>query len=837
MKTKKLLSLVLSTAMVLGSAISVNADTVNNDAQSEVQAQTIGTASAEGTAVTGGYIPSDLDNNTPVYEPEFEAYSNDSLESKYPANGIDGIKAKYPEVRNQNPYGTCWAFSSIGLAEFDLINDGTADKNIDLSELQLAYFAYNSVVDPLGGTTGDYAKYYMDNTTVKYGFLNRGGNYEMAARRMTQWVGAASESDVPYSNVSNNGNSTENALEYLKNGISDEYAYKHDVAHLDNVYLINIKKQPEEVKKQIKIHGAVGIMYDQNDNNYQHCTNSYYDTAENNKGHAVMVVGWDDNYAKTNFRTEAQPTSDGAWLVRNSWGTYCEYFWMSYDTVSLKDTAWVFDFEKNDGYDNNYQLDGGVGVIKSTRYKKVANIFTTQKKDSIVSENLKAVSLSFTDAVNVNYTIEIYTDLTDITNPLSGTKQDYATTEGNTSYAGIYTIPLAATVNLKPGTNYSIVVTTDMPAIDYEVPVTGDVNYNNSMVWENYVSTSAVNQKSYYFYGTGLAYSNNWAWGNFCIKAFTSNVEASPLGDKLAGVSLYLDGKIGVNFYMNLPDALVNDSDAYMRFTLADGTVKTVKVAEAKARKVDGVTCYGFSCDVAAKEMTDEIKAEMVSSNGKVGKTYTYSVKDYANAALSDPVAYANVQNLMKALLNYGAASQQLFNYNTNKLANADLDEADKTISEADFSQYKETITNENSLDGLSYYGSSLVLKSDTTIKHYFQISDNHNISDYRITYTDASNNEIVVTPIEEQNGGNTYYAVSIPNTRAYDLDKCITVNVNYSSNQISNGLQIKFGPFSYCCEVNRSYRNNESLYATANTMYKYWQYAEEYKNSVAYNK
>jgi len=28
--------------------------------------------------------------------------------------------------------GTCWAFSSLGLAEFDLINDGAVDKNIDL---------------------------------------------------------------------------------------------------------------------------------------------------------------------------------------------------------------------------------------------------------------------------------------------------------------------------------------------------------------------------------------------------------------------------------------------------------------------------------------------------------------------------------------------------------------------------------------------------------------------------------------------------------------------------------------------------------------------------------
>ena len=77
-----------------------------------------------------------------------------------------------------------------------MIKDGTADKNIDLSELQLAYFTFNSVVDPLGGTEGDTAVYYNANASTSY--LNYGGNYLMASRRFGQWVGAANESEVPY---------------------------------------------------------------------------------------------------------------------------------------------------------------------------------------------------------------------------------------------------------------------------------------------------------------------------------------------------------------------------------------------------------------------------------------------------------------------------------------------------------------------------------------------------------------------------------------------------------------------------------------------------------------
>ena len=71
---------------------------------------------------------------------------------------IDACRREYPAVRDQNPYGTCWAFSSLGLAEFDLISDGIAKKDIDLSELQLIYFTYNFVTDPLGGTKGGYRR-------------------------------------------------------------------------------------------------------------------------------------------------------------------------------------------------------------------------------------------------------------------------------------------------------------------------------------------------------------------------------------------------------------------------------------------------------------------------------------------------------------------------------------------------------------------------------------------------------------------------------------------------------------------------------------------------------
>ena len=63
---------------------------------------------------------------------------------------IDYFTGKYPNTRSQSPYGTCWAHSAAALSEFYMINHELGDKdgvevgkNIDQSELQLAYFCYH----------------------------------------------------------------------------------------------------------------------------------------------------------------------------------------------------------------------------------------------------------------------------------------------------------------------------------------------------------------------------------------------------------------------------------------------------------------------------------------------------------------------------------------------------------------------------------------------------------------------------------------------------------------------------------------------------------------------
>lgn len=500
MKTNKCIAVLLSLLMGFNTVGVCYAEEVNS----------------EGQEYTSGYVPSDLDYNTPVVN-----HSNDgisTIDNVVPSSfqtDINYLNANYPDVRDQGRYGTCWAFSTMGLLEYDLINKKLAGKNINLSPLQLAYFTYYFVQDPLNGTVNDTAYYHNENTSQNY--LNTGGNYAYSIRRLSQWIGAVNESDVPYSLAGST----------ITTPLDSKYAYDYNSVYLKNAYLINIKKNPDDVKQMIMKHGGVGIMY----NHYSDGMTSivhpsaYFENGKQNMfegAHAVMVVGWDDNYSKDNFQTGEKPTKNGAWLIRNSWGPTEPYFWMSYETNYLGETAYAFDCTNTRPYDNNYQLDGGLESYMNSSITSAYNVYTVQKKENVESESLKAVSVSFTKAANVNYTLEVYTDLNINRDPSYGNKEPALTQSGMTTYAGVYTIPLEKEVELKPGTKYCVVVKTDKGAIDYEqakATATSLDPENSKPVWDQTVSLA--DYLSYYKTEGSTSYSVSW--NNFRIKAFTTN--------------------------------------------------------------------------------------------------------------------------------------------------------------------------------------------------------------------------------------------------------------------------------------------------------------------------
>lgn len=82
-----------------------------------------------------------------------------------------------PLTRSQNPYGTCWTFSTMATVEASAIKAGVEiSSTADLSEWHIAYFSYKAdAVDPLGGLDGDH-----NRIADGYDYLDTGGNVGLA---------------------------------------------------------------------------------------------------------------------------------------------------------------------------------------------------------------------------------------------------------------------------------------------------------------------------------------------------------------------------------------------------------------------------------------------------------------------------------------------------------------------------------------------------------------------------------------------------------------------------------------------------------------------------------
>ena len=267
-----------------------------------------------------------------------------------------------------------------------------------------------------------------------------------------------------------------------------------------------------------------------------------------------------------------------------------------------------------------------------------------------------------------------------------------------------------------------------------------------------------------------------------------------------------LGGKIGLNYYAVLSANIVNDPDAYVEFSVAGETI-TVPMADAIVAVKDGETRYRFSVELAAKEMTDVVTAQVYTGNGAVGESKSYSVAAYCEALLN-VTEDADMAALVKAMLNYGAAAQTMFSYNLENLANACLSDEDKVLADVDASEFAYTISGEEA--GIALKSASLILESNTTIRITFQLTGDNTIDAYTFTIDGEE-----VTPIDRGDGK---YAVELTGIGPRFLDEMHTFSVG--------GLSLSYCGLSY---VNRvmSGEQDQILIDVAKTLYAYYAAAE----------
>ncbi len=448
-----------------------------------------------------GYVPSPLDLSH-LSGQATTARNKGVLPATYDLRTLSRVTS----VKNQNPYGTCWAFATLGSVESFLLGEPTSVKTDvprDFSEMHLAWYAY----------TGDDA---FTTDTPAFGLdpiLDQGGNLWKSTALLARWTGPVNETDCIYSE-------TERPVGPWSNYTNQK--------HLTDVHYLypmasDTSTGATDIKNALMDFGGVAVAYYTNDAYYNQSGDYYYNGAHSSN-HEVLVVGWDDTFNKTIFSPDAP--SNGAWIVKNSWGTgfgVNGYFHISYNDTSFCDGS-AFIVQPTTNYSRIYDYDplgwvANVGYTSPTGW--FANIFTAGNGRSTTPENLAAVSF-YTSSANSVYEIYVYTGVT-ASQPRSGTLALGPISQTIVS-PGYHTVVLPSTVALTSGQLFSIVVKLTTPGYNWPIPVeyalTGYSEKATANAGESFISSLGV---------TWSDITTVWnATANVCLKAFTTSSTVTP---------------------------------------------------------------------------------------------------------------------------------------------------------------------------------------------------------------------------------------------------------------------------------------------------------------------
>lgn len=433
------------------------------------------------TTQPGGHRPAPRDLS---YLRGVQAVPQSTVFKAYPASYDLRSLGRVSPVKDQGPYGTCWAFASLGSLESGLL---AADPTVwDFSEDHLVWFAGFANTD-------------------KY---NSGGNSFMAMAYLARWAGPVLES---------------------QDGYADGLHPAGLVAqrHLSKVVFVPPRTSPtgnDQIKAAVMDYGAVDVdMWwpTASESTYwKPATDSLYTFGTHTANHDVAIVGWDDGYAASNFATT--PPGPGAFIVRNSWGgTWGDggYFYVSYYDTTIAYGAYNMAFVDADPvseYTRVYQYDplGYLpedGPYVSGRTAWFANVFTAEE-----TEALAAVAF-YTPLPACSYEVHA--------SPTSGTPS-FASLQpcgsGTLDTAGYHVVPLTATVPLTSGQPFTVAVKVTLPdsSSHYPIPV--------ERPWAGYSAATSDPGESY-ICTDGATWQDittraGFGEANVCLKAFTSDL-------------------------------------------------------------------------------------------------------------------------------------------------------------------------------------------------------------------------------------------------------------------------------------------------------------------------
>ena len=219
------------------------------------------------------------------------------------------------KIRNQMQTNSCWAFATIGSLESNLglldYRLGNTNAEYDYSERHMDYAARKDA--------------FINNETNEYGYsmtFEEGGTFFMAQSYLTNGLGAISEEEMPFENNENNIDISEIKDKNTVTTVYDTIMFE-DVDDIGKTELMSKMKQTISNYGGIYagMHGAQLLS-----DSYNKETGAIYcsDADKYPMNHAVVLIGWDDNYDKNNFNESSRPENNGAWIAKNSWGDIIE---------------------------------------------------------------------------------------------------------------------------------------------------------------------------------------------------------------------------------------------------------------------------------------------------------------------------------------------------------------------------------------------------------------------------------------------------------------------------------------------------------------------------------
>ena len=429
----------------------------------------------------------------------------------FPSSFSLPTEGRMTPIRDQAPYGTCWAFGAF--ASLESFFAGQGEGNLDFSEWHLAYFAYVDEGEGLPGFTG--------NTDPHFGgdpIFDQGGNAWMSAALLARWTGAVTEADRPYQNVT--------PWPEESRPLSSDRAAKR----LEHVLYLGSAPDMDSIKYALVHYGAVriGVRWPWWDFEDQVLSPSFafynYDPVGfQSGGHAVAIAGWDDDFPAANFVRD--PGRNGAWLVKNSWGEAWGndgYFWVSYADPTLNSPSAYIGGEP-DTFNSVYQYDPlgwvtGYGTGNETAW--FANVFAASEGRSGLAEVLQAVSF-YSAASESSYRIEIRRN---VSRAAPFENAPVSVKEGVLGPSGYHTVRLDREVFLSPDSLFSVAVKITTPGYAFPVPLESfESGYSDKVEAEpgqSFISADGVSWND-------LTALPGHEKSNVCLKAFTSFEETS----------------------------------------------------------------------------------------------------------------------------------------------------------------------------------------------------------------------------------------------------------------------------------------------------------------------